>query len=87
MPIKKAASKDLKQSRARRERNRKVKGAIRTQIKALRKAAEKKDRAKAVELLASVVKALDTAAGNGVLKKNTVARNKSRLTKLVNGLS
>ena len=87
MPIKKAGTKDLKQSRLRRERNRKVKIAVRTQIKELRKLALAKDKAKASELLKSIIKALDTAAGNNVYDKNTVARQKSRLTKLVNGLA
>lgn len=87
MPIKKASIKDLKQSKAHREKNRRVKTSIRQQIKELRKLAKAKDQAKSLELLKKIVKAMDTAAGNGVLKKNTVARNTSRLTRLVNGLT
>lgn len=84
MPITKAAKKHLKQSARQRKKNLQVKTAIRKNIKALRKTAGQKDPNKAAELLRSLVKQLDTAAGNRILKKNTTSRLKSRLTKLVN---
>ncbi|MFA6511723.1 MAG: 30S ribosomal protein S20 [Patescibacteria group bacterium] len=86
MPIKKASIKDLKQSKARQDKNRRVKTSIRRQIKELRSAAKEQDKKKASDILAKTIKAMDTAVSNGVLKKNTAARNISRLTKLVNGL-
>jgi small subunit ribosomal protein S20 len=87
MPIKKAAIKALKSSARQREKNRAVKTRIRQLIKDLRKAAAAKEKDKAAGLLRSAIKALDTAVGNGVVKKNTASRKKSRLTKLVNGLA
>jgi small subunit ribosomal protein S20 len=83
MPIKKSAKKALRKEKKRQERNlrykRKIK-EIRKQIKKLL-AEEKKEEAR--KLLPSFYKAADKAAKVGVIKKNTAARMKSKISKLL----
>jgi len=86
MPIKKAAFKTLRQDKKRAERNKKIKSDITALIRKVRKALEKKDKTKATEWLKQAVKKIDKAVQKGILKKNTAARNKSRLSKAVNAL-
>jgi len=68
------------------EKNRKIRGAFRSAIKKTREAvsASKADEAK--KWLMSAVKSLDKAAQKKVIKKNTAARKKSRLNKLVKNM-
>lgn len=86
MPIKKAGHKALRQSYKRRTKNL----SVTNNIKSLRKkaikaiAAGQKDTAK--ELVTKTNKALDKAAQKKVIKKNTVARLKSRLVKKLSAL-
>jgi len=80
MPIIKSAKKALRQSIKRRLRNIKLKEAIKN-------AAVKMKKAKKEEMnkfLSSAYKAIDKAAKSGIIKKNTAARKKSRLAKLIN---
>jgi len=49
-------------------------------------ASEKKDAAAAKEALLEMIKRIDSAARKGIIKKNTAARKKSRMQKLVNRL-
>lgn len=79
MPIKHAAFKAVRQNAKRRARNLRVKQALKRNIKTVRKAVAAKDKAKAAELLKTAIKIIDRAAQKGVIKKNTAARNKSRL--------
>jgi small subunit ribosomal protein S20 len=79
MPIKKSAIKALRQSDKKAERNSKVKENIAYLRRMTRKAIDAGEATKAAELAKSVVKAVDKAAQNGVMKKNTVSRIKSRL--------
>lgn len=69
------------------ERNRAVKGIVKSAIKKTREAvaAGKTDEAK--EWLKNAQKALDKAAQKHVIKKNTAARKKSRLNALVKKLA
>lgn len=85
MPNIKSAVKRVKTSEKRRLQNASQKSAIRTAIKAVEKAVADKD-AKARDLLQVAVKKLDKAASKGLLHKNAVARQKSRLAKKVNSL-
>jgi len=78
--------KALRQSKKRQERNRMVKETVAYLRKQTRKAFEAKDRKKAEEWVKKTIKALDKAVQNGVLKKNTVSRTKSRLMKKLNDL-
>ena len=57
--------------------------AMKSSIKEVRALALAKDK-KALELLQKAYKAIDKAAKRGVIKKNTAARKKSRLSKFVN---
>ncbi|MCM3756945.1 30S ribosomal protein S20 [Sporosarcina jeotgali] len=80
MPNIKGAIKRVKQSNAINEQNSRTKSAMRS---ALRKADvaidNKADNAE--ELKRAAIKSLDTAAGKGLIHKNTAARQKARLTK------
>ncbi|OGL75059.1 hypothetical protein A3C96_01480 [Candidatus Uhrbacteria bacterium RIFCSPHIGHO2_02_FULL_60_10] len=87
MPIKQSAMKALRQTRKRTLRNAAVKDNVAYLRRMLRKALESKDAKVSAELIRKVVKALDKAAQNNVLKKNTVSRTKSRLMRAVNALS
>lgn len=86
MPIKKAAFKALKQSKKNRLRNLKIKAGLKISITKARRALgqDKKDEAK--ELVKKAIQALDRVAGQGIIKKNTASRLKSRLVKKLNSL-
>lgn len=86
MPITKSAKKAVRQSKRRRARNLKQSRLFKDKIKALKKVIAAKDKKGANELLPGVYKALDKAVKTNVLKRNTAARLKSRLTKIVNKL-
>ncbi|MBN1584864.1 30S ribosomal protein S20 [Candidatus Uhrbacteria bacterium] len=86
MPNKKSASKALRQSEKRSVRNRNVKDSITYGRRMLRKAMESNDIPKAQELAKSVVKGVDKAVQNKVVKKNTGSRIKSRTVKALNRL-
>lgn len=61
--------------------------ALRTAVKKVRLAAASTDIEAAKSLLASVIKTLDQAADKHLIHKNKAARDKSRLTRLVNKLT
>ena len=83
MPITKSAKKALRQNAVRRLKNFKRKNAFKTLIKQEAKLRDQKNLEEAQKLLPQLYKALDKAASRGVIKKNTAARKKSRLTKLL----
>ncbi|MBL7141757.1 30S ribosomal protein S20 [Patescibacteria group bacterium] len=87
MPIKKSAAKALRQSRKRAERNTEVKANINWLRRQFLKAVAEKNKKKATDFYLKLQKALDKAAQKGILKKNTVARGKSRLNKKLKTLS
>lgn len=78
MPNIKSAKKELRKGKTRRVYNIKIKDNLKNLIKKSRKAIEAGD-AKAKELVAQTLKALDKAAQKGVIKKNTRDRKKSKL--------
>ena len=86
MPNKKSAQKELRKSQKRVKLNLAVKTKIKTLRKQTAKAVAAKE-AQAKDLASQTMKALDKAAGKGILKKNTVARTKSRLQKKINKLA
>ncbi|MCX6813699.1 MAG: 30S ribosomal protein S20 [Candidatus Azambacteria bacterium] len=86
MPITKSAQKALRQNKRRRVKNVKQLRSLKDEIKTLKKLVAKKDKKGANETLPKVYKALDKAAKTNLIKKNTAARVKSRLTKAVNKL-
>ena len=87
MPIKKAAKKYMRVTDRKTEKNRKIKGQFRSAIKALKEAIAKGDQTKAQELFKKVQVALDKASQKKVIHKNTAARTKSRLNKLVKNIA
>jgi len=80
MPIIKSEIKSLRQNKKRRERNLTYLRKMRLLIKEESKLVDegKADEAKA--LLPKIYKALDKAAKENVIKKNTASRRKSRIT-------
>ena len=86
MPIKKAAKKYVRVTKRKTEKNRKVKGIVKSAIKQTKEAIAKADGAKATEYLKKAIKAIDKAAEKKVFHKNTAARKKARLNKAVKSL-
>lgn len=84
MPNLKNAKKALRQSERRAERNVQIKGTLDFMRRSFRKLLEEKKVDEAKKLLKDMSQALDKAAAKGVLKKNTVARLKSRATLRIN---
>lgn len=80
MPITKGAEKAHRVSERKRVFNVRRKGAMKDVVKEVQKAVAGGDAAKAKELLPKAYKAIDKAAKRGVIKDNTAARKKSRLT-------
>ena len=83
MPIKKSAKKYMRQTATRTGQNKIVKGVVKSAIKKTREAVTNGDQSVAKEWLQKAQKALDKAAQKKVIKKNTAARKKSRLSALV----
>ncbi len=80
------AKKAIRQSAKRAERNKLIKAEIKSLRVKLRKAITAKKFDESLEVAKLVSKKLDKAHAKGVMKKNTVARYKSRLMKKVNAL-
>lgn len=71
----------MRQTKTRSTKNTAVILTIKQHAKAIRKAIDAGDYAKAEEAMKLAIKAIDKAQQNKVLKKNTAARKKSRLSK------
>jgi len=84
MPIIKSAFKHLKQTRKKTVVNVKVKRELKDFVKNVRKAAEAKDKTKLHDFAGKIQKIVDKAAKKKIIKQNTAARYKSRLTTLAN---
>ena len=84
MPITKSAKKALRQSQKRRIINIKKKSKIKNLQKQVRSLALQKKTEEAKKLLPQLYKALDKAAKTELTKKNTAARKKSKISKLIN---
>ncbi|MBN2656751.1 MAG: 30S ribosomal protein S20 [Spirochaetales bacterium] len=87
MPNSLNAAKRHRQSLTRRMRNKTIKSSVRTSIKAFEVAVKKHDREAAEVNFNKFVKLIDTAAGKGVYHRNTAARKKSRLHKVLVGMA
>lgn len=83
MANKRSAKKAIKQSSRRQVFNLRRKRAMKSAEKSTRELISAGNKKEAVELLPKLYKALDKATKQGVIKKNTAARKKSRLTKAV----
>lgn len=84
MPILKSAKKALRQNIARRERNAKVKNNVRALAKKLTKIIAAKNTPEIEKTLILAIKAIDKAAKNHIIPKNTASRKKSLLSRLAN---
>jgi small subunit ribosomal protein S20 len=80
MPITKGAEKANRQSQKKRVFNIRRKSVMADVVKSVQKAVLSGDAAKAKELLPKAYQAIDKAAKRGIIKDNTAARKKSRLT-------
>ena len=87
MPEKGTAAKRHRQSEKRRLRNRASKSRVRTVTKSFMLAVKNNDKVAAEAKFNEMSKLMDSASGKGVFHKNTVARKKSRMNKLLNSLS
>jgi len=83
MPIIKSAKKALRQSTKRRTRNIQQTKKIKNLLKEVKNLISLKKTKEAEKLLPQVYKYLDKAAKTGLIKKNTAARKKSRITKSI----
>lgn len=86
MPITRSAKKAHRASLKKRSFNQARKNAVASVTKSIRKAIAAGDKKTAQSLMPKVQKALDKAAKAHTLDKNTAARRKSRLSKLVKKL-
>lgn len=80
MPITKGAEKAHRQGERKKVFNIRRKSAMKDAEKAITKAVVAGDKEKAKGLLPAAYKAIDKAAKRGVIKDNTAARKKSRIT-------
>ena len=74
------------QNEKRRVANSAFKSGLKSSIKEVELSVENNDKEAAVKALAGAYKKLDKAVAKGIHNKNFVARNKSRLSKLVNSI-
>jgi small subunit ribosomal protein S20 len=74
------------QNEKRRVANSAFRSGLKSAIKAVEVAVEENNKEVATEALTAAFKKLDKALSKGIHNKNFVARNKSRLSKLVNSL-
>lgn len=79
----KSAIKRARQAEQRRARNLRVKSTARGAVREVRASAARGDATGAADLLRRAASLLDRAVSKGVLHRNTAARRKSRLAKLI----
>ncbi|MGA2620892.1 MAG: 30S ribosomal protein S20 [Thermoguttaceae bacterium] len=80
MPHSSSAKKRLRQNIARRERNRSVKHALKTQVRKVVEAVKAGNLETAQGELQQAARKLDRAAAHKVIHRNAAARTKSRLS-------
>lgn len=80
----KNAKKKIKTIAKEKQRNNVYRSSMRTAMKNTEKAIATKDKEAANNALQIAIKRIDKAGAKGIVHKNFVARNKSRLTKKVN---
>jgi small subunit ribosomal protein S20 len=81
-----SAEKRHRRSEERRLRNKSARSAVRTSAKKFVALAQNKEKAEAEVALKDMIKQIDTAAGKGIIKKNSAARKKSRMQRLFNSI-
>lgn len=83
MPNSEGAKKRLRQNVVRRDRNKAIKTAMRTQIRKVREAVTAGDVSGAEEQFVLAAKRLDRAGARNIIHQNTASRTKSRLQKMI----
>lgn len=84
MPNIKSAIKRTKVIDTKTLRNKKIRSAYKTAIRAFEEAVESGDQSKAAENFKVAVQKVDQACSKGVIKDNTASRKKSALAKKLN---
>ncbi|WKZ28706.1 MAG: 30S ribosomal protein S20 [Patescibacteria group bacterium] len=87
MPTKAAAFKALRQTKKHAARNVLAKLKLGDARRAVRKAMERSEADKAKDAVKAAIKMLDKAYSRGIMKLNTVSRQKSRLMKKLQAMS
>ena len=87
MAITKSAKKAAKSSLRKRVFNLRRLSAMKSTVKDIQKLVSSKNIEDAKKSLSAAYKAIDKAAKKGVIKKNTAARKKSRLVKMLKKVS
>lgn len=80
------AKKRARQAEVSRQLNASQRSAMRTKVKAIRKAIIAGDKEQAVAAFQAAVPVLDRMARKGIIHKNTAARGKSRLNNAVRAM-
>ena len=83
MPNTKSAKKRLRQTEVRRDRNKAIKSALRSQLRKVREAVQAGDVTTAESAMQIATKRLDRAGQKNIIHKNTAARTKSRMQKMI----
>lgn len=83
MPNSESAKKRLRQNVVRRDRNKSIKSAFKTQVKKVLTAVSAGEIETAEEQYRLAAKKLDQAGAKGIIHKNTASRKKSRLQKAI----
>lgn len=81
-----SAEKAIRQTHKKTERNRSYRSKVRTSVRDLEGALDKKDLPKTKETFIQTTSLLMKAVSKGILNRNTVARKVSRLSKKVKAL-
>jgi small subunit ribosomal protein S20 len=79
-----SAEKDARQNEKRRVRNRVVRSRSKTLVKDFLEAVEAKKKPEAEKMFVELSSYLDNAVTKGILHRNTAARKKSRMNRLLN---
>ncbi len=87
MPITKGAKKAHRASLKKKVFNDRRKRAMKDAVKKIKNLVMQKDKETANSSLSEAYKAIDKAKKRGVIKKNTAARKKSRLSKMIAKIS
>jgi len=83
MPIIKSAKKALRQNIKRRAKNKAIKRNLKSTVKEIRALVASEKTGDAQKKLPTVYKVIDKAAKTGIIKRNSAARKKSSIAKLL----
>lgn len=81
-----SAVKNIRKNRRRNEINRSRRTRLRNQLKKMRSLIDSRDAAAAKNALPSTMSLIDRSLKNGIIRQNTAARYKSRLSRHVTAL-